>query len=65
MNPIVSRLLPLARPLLPFPIAVPGFLGAVAALGTSRRRVNSRQRLTALPAMSLAPIAPFNSSQRR
>jgi hypothetical protein len=42
-------------PLLPFPIAVPGFLGALAALGTSRRKVNSHQRLAALPSMSLIP----------
>ena len=61
---IVSRLLPRARPLLPFPIAVPGFLGALAALGTSRRKVNSHQRLAALPAMSLAPVAPFPHSRR-
>jgi hypothetical protein len=50
-----------ADPTAPFPIAVPGFLGALAAVGTSRRKVNSHQRLTALPAMSLIPLAPFPS----
>ena len=45
----------LARPLLPFQIAVPGFLGAPAALSTSRRKVNSRQRLVALSPVSLIP----------
>jgi len=54
-----------ARPLLPFPIAVPGFLGALAAVGTSRRKVNSHQRLTALPAMSLIPRAPLFSFERQ
>jgi hypothetical protein len=38
---------------------VPGFLGALAAVGTSRRKVNSHQRLTALPAVPLAPNAPL------
>ena len=50
-----------ARPLLRFPFAVPGFLDALAAVGTSRRKVNSHQRLTALPAMSLIPRAPLFS----
>jgi len=44
--------------LLPFPIAVPGFLGTLAALGTSRRKVDSHQRLAALPFISLIPSAP-------
>ena len=50
---------PTRSSLLQFPIAVPGFLDALAALGTSRRKVNSHQHLTALPAISLIPSAPF------
>jgi hypothetical protein len=38
-----------ADPSAPFPIAVPGFLGTLAALGTSRRKVDSHQRLATLP----------------
>lgn len=54
-----------ARPLLPFPIAVPGFLGALAALGTSRRKVNSHQRLAALPAVSLIRFASLKRARSR
>src|SRR6266513_4423254 len=50
---------PTRSSLLQFPIAVPGLLDALSALGTSRRKVNSHQRLTVLPAMSLIPSAPF------
>jgi hypothetical protein len=49
--------------LLPFPIEVPGFLGTLAALGTSRRRVNSHQRLVTLSSMSLTPSAQLKLSR--
>ena len=42
--------------LLPFPSAVPGFLGALAALNTSRRKVNSHQRFATLPSVSEIPF---------
>jgi hypothetical protein len=48
--------------LLLFPTAVPGFLDALAALGTSRRKVDSHQRLATLPSMSPIPSAPFTRS---
>jgi hypothetical protein len=48
--------------LLPFPIAVPGFPGALVALNTSRRKVNSHQRLATLPSMSLIPSAPLQAA---
>ena len=47
---------PTRSSLLQFPIAVPGFLDALAALGTSRRKVNSHQRFATLPSVSEIPF---------
>lgn len=38
---------------------MPGFLDALASLGTSRRKVRSRERFAASPSMSLVPLAPL------
>jgi hypothetical protein len=53
----------IARPLLLFPIAMPGFLVALAALGTSRRKVNSNQRFAGFTGHVAQPVAPLKLSR--